>query len=158
MEIHEQFNNLGYAVVKSLLDPGAAAFFCRFAQARVAGGAVGSDAQVPGAPAVYGDPIMEKTLRSLLPALERRPAASFSPPILTIGFTGAATPLHEGHEGIFAAKLEPGDGLLYKGTECSHWRDSFDGDSATQVFFHYVDRNGQYAGLQLDKRPDSEHA
>tara|TARA_R110000824_G_scaffold74806_1_gene190060 strand:+ start:2871 stop:3557 length:687 start_codon:yes stop_codon:yes gene_type:complete len=33
--------------------------------------------------------------------------------------------------------LQPGDMLLYKGTELEHWREKFQGDHCVQVFFHY---------------------
>ena len=39
----------------------------------------------------------------------------------------------------FAARLKLGDGLLYRGTELSHWRDALPkGHTSTSLFFHYV--------------------
>ena len=181
MEIYEQFDIQGYAVVKSLLDAGTAASLSRFAVSRAAAGTE-SDLQVPGTPAIYGDPVMEKILLSLVPSVERasgrklfptysyfrvykrgdtlarhkdRPSCEISVSVC-LGYRAPRTwPLCvEGSSGIYAARLEPGDGLLYKGVECAHWRDPFEGESATQVFLHYVDQNGPYAEWRFDKRSE----
>jgi hypothetical protein len=181
MEICEEFELQGYAVVRSLLDTKAADFLDQYAQRR-ASGAAESDRQVPGTPAFYGDPMMEKALRSLVPAIEKasgrklfptysyfrvykqgdilaphkdRPACEISVSIC-LGYRAPETwPLFvQGPAGAFGVKLEPGDGLLYKGMECAHWRSAFNGDSATQVFLHYVDQNGPCAEWRFDKRPE----
>jgi hypothetical protein len=60
----------------------------------------------------------------------------------------------EGPEGSSAVELAPGDALLYRGIECPHWREAFDGERNAQVFLHYVDQNGPYAEFKYDKRPD----
>ena len=55
-----------------------------------------------------------------------------------------------------ALQCEPGDGVIYKGMELKHGRDSFEGDfvSHVQVFLHYVDADGPYAEeYKYDKRP-----
>lgn len=49
--------------------------------------------------------------------------------------------------------LEPGDGLIYFGSELRHWRDVFPGDHQAQVFLHFVRRSGPHAGLKFDGRP-----
>jgi len=48
--------------------------------------------------------------------------------------------------------LEPGDALVYKGVQTPHWRESFSGERAAQVFMHYVDQNGPFKDWKLDKR------
>ena len=50
----------------------------------------------------------------------------------------------------------PGDMLIYKGLELSHWRDPFNVKSGwqSQVFLHYVDANGPYSSLIHDTRPN----
>jgi hypothetical protein len=51
--------------------------------------------------------------------------------------------------------LNPGDLLIYKGCEKSHWREKFVGshsDWHVQGFFHYVDKNGPHAQLKFDRR------
>ena len=47
---------------------------------------------------------------------------------------------------------QPGDALLYKGCELSHWRNEFLGESHSQVFLHYVDQNGPSSEYKYDKR------
>jgi len=183
MELHEQFQLQGYAVLKSLLDPKTARFLNEFAVGYAASGTAMSDSQVPGTPAIYGAPVMEKVLRSLVPAVEKasgrelyptysyfrvyrpgdslarhkdRPACEISVSVC-LGYRAPESwPLYvQGPSGIFAASLEPGDGLLYKGTECDHWREPFAGETAAQVFFHYVDQKGPYAEWRFDKRGES---
>lgn len=48
--------------------------------------------------------------------------------------------------------LEPGDMIVYKGTDVDHWRDDFKGLAQAQVFMHYNDKNGPYNNL-YDNRP-----
>ena len=49
-------------------------------------------------------------------------------------------------------EIEPGDLVMYKGTELPHWRPEFKGIWQVQVFFHYVDRNGPFKDFKDDKR------
>jgi hypothetical protein len=49
--------------------------------------------------------------------------------------------------------LNPGDGLIYRGCDCYHWREPFAGDHLAQVFLHYVDQNGPNTEWKYDKRP-----
>ena len=48
--------------------------------------------------------------------------------------------------------LEPGDGVIYKGIQNSHWRNEFLGDWYSQVFLHYVDANGSNVKHIMDQR------
>ena len=48
--------------------------------------------------------------------------------------------------------LEPGEAAIYLGAEVEHWRDEFKGDYASQVFMHYVDRDGSHTDYYKDKR------
>jgi hypothetical protein len=62
-------------------------------------------------------------------------------------------PIHiEGPRGTSAIQLGTGDALIYRGIECAHWRDPYQGDRLGQVFLHYVDRNGPYAEWKFDRR------
>jgi hypothetical protein len=45
-------------------------------------------------------------------------------------------------EGI-SIDLNPGDILIYRGSELEHWRETFTGTSCVQSFFHYHDKNGK---------------
>ena len=92
---------------------------------------------------------------------------------LTLDFEGESWPIYVGkpskEETNFArtdtngilvyakdvAKIEtnPGDAVLYKGTEMYHWRDEYtQGKWQAQVFLHYVDANGPYRDWIYDKR------
>ncbi len=139
-----------------------------------------ADPVVPKSVGVGGNPLMERLLDKLRPRLETligrrlyptyayfrvynhgaslarhtdRPACEISLS-LCIGYEGNENwPLYvEGPQGVFAARLEPGDGLLYRGIDCPHWRECLTGQWASQVFLHYVDRDGPHKALRFDKR------
>jgi hypothetical protein len=57
-----------------------------------------------------------------------------------------------GPMGTVAVALRPGDGLVYRGCDCFHWREPFPGRQLTQLFLHYVDRDGPNAEWKFDKR------
>lgn len=46
-------------------------------------------------------------------------------------------------EGI-SVNLNPGDILIYRGSDLEHWREPFDGQYCVQCFVHYHDKNGQF--------------
>jgi len=48
---------------------------------------------------------------------------------------------------------EPGDILLYKGSEIRHWRDPYQGTEQINAFMFYVKANGPRAELKYDTRP-----
>ena len=58
-----------------------------------------------------------------------------------------------GPVGQMAVHLNPGDALLYRGIECEHWREAFEGTRLAQVFLHYVDQTGPHREWKFDKRP-----
>lgn len=86
-----------------------------------------------------------------------RPACEISV-TLSLGYRGNADgnnvwPIWIEHAGVAQSfALEPGDGLVYKGVQTPHWRDSFLGERAAQVFMHYVDQCGPFKEWKLDKR------
>jgi len=47
--------------------------------------------------------------------------------------------------------LEEGDILIYNGC-LEHWRNEYHGIEQTQLFLHYVDKNGPHKGLKIDRR------
>jgi hypothetical protein len=49
--------------------------------------------------------------------------------------------------------LQPGDMVVYKGSEVEHWREPYTGKEQIQLFFHYVDANGPHAECKFDYRP-----
>jgi len=58
---------------------------------------------------------------------------------------------------ITKLELEVGDALIYKGGEVPHWREKFDGEWQAQVFFHYVDQEGEHADQKYDGRECLSH-
>ncbi|MGH7782075.1 MAG: hypothetical protein ACREQR_19840 [Candidatus Binataceae bacterium] len=139
------------------------------------------DDQVPGTPCGAGDWVMDGLLSDLLPEVEAasgvhlfptyayfrvykpgdilkihkdRPACEISV-TLCLGYSAPAPwPIWiAGPNGRVKVSLEPGDALLYRGIECTHWREPFEGAHQAQVFLHYVDQNGPCADWKYDKRP-----
>lgn len=51
-----------------------------------------------------------------------------------------------------SVELKPGSALLYQGHQIPHWRDPFEGNSAMQLLFHYVLKDGEYADRKFDGR------
>lgn len=176
----EEFDRRGYVILRSVLPAVAVKMVHRYAMGYAGSAGAGSDRMVPGAPAGYAHPCMERVLLQLLPTIEGatgralfptysyfrvyregdtlqrhkdRPACEISVS-LSLGYEGATDwPLWlEGTEGPIAASLQPGDGVLYRGIELTHWREPFRGKSAAQVFLHYVDQAGPHAEWRFDKR------
>jgi hypothetical protein len=53
-----------------------------------------------------------------------------------------------------SVSLEPGDIMIYKGIDCEHWREPFNGDICGQVFLHYNDVKTRLADFnKYDTRP-----
>jgi hypothetical protein len=175
------FRQRGYAVVSGLIAPERAATLRAHLEKRAAAGTMRSgDDHVPGTPFVYGDLHADALMQDLLPELERRLGLLLYPTYsyariykhgdalyphrdraaceISVSLNLGQTPdtpwaLHIGEEGdSFAALLRPGDALLYRGTELTHWREPFAGDNMAQAFLHYVDRNGPHAGEKFDGR------
>ena len=83
-----------------------------------------------------------------------RPSCEYS---LTINLTNDTKPWEIWFKNLkdedVPISLEPGDLIIYKGTDLLHWRNEFTGKQMTQAFVHYVDANGPYAEYKYDKRP-----
>jgi len=52
-----------------------------------------------------------------------------------------------------AVTMEPGDMLIYHGTDLEHWREQYQGREHVQAFLHYVDARGKYKDYRYDHRP-----
>lgn len=48
--------------------------------------------------------------------------------------------------------LDPGDIIVYKGTELEHWRNRYIGKGQLEFFFYYVDTEGKYSDFKFNKR------
>ena len=176
----DEFETQGWLLAKSILAPAAALTLHRYGLAYSKRSHTGRDRMVPDAPAGYAHPCMEMLLLQLLPTVEAlisrplfptysyfrvyrkgcelrrhkdRPACEISVS-LCLGCDAAEPyPLFvEGLTGIVGARMEPGDAVIYKGTEVPHWREPFEGEANTQVFLHYVDQAGPHAAWRYDKR------
>lgn len=177
----QAFARHGYAVLPGLLETALAEFFWTYVHVKFASQMVPRrDRQVPNTPAGYGDPAFDGLLEHLRPRVEAQSGLRLLPTYsyfrlykhgdvlkphrdrsaceisvsLNIGQMPAAPwPIYiEKDAGPFAAVLSPGDALLYRGIECLHWRDAYEGSQLVQVFLHYVDRDGPHAGLKYDGR------
>ena len=67
----------------------------------------------------------------------------------------------EDRENCTQVLLEPGDALFYQGSNVIHWRDRLAGESARQIFIHYLHADGpmyrDYPILAYDGRPSVYH-
>ena len=170
-----------YVVLPSLLKEPSLTQLYRYACKMTEIGLVtAGDEQVPGTPAAFGDLMMDDLLLSSLPEIEKASGLSLFPTYsylraykacdtlakhidrfsceisvtLCLGFEAEKLwPIWiEGPRSTSSVMLAPGDALLYRGTECPHWREAFQGRRHAQVFLHYVDQNGPYAEWKFDKR------
>ncbi len=64
-----------------------------------------------------------------------------------IDHSGKEWPIYMGDNPIV---LEPGDACIYQGTKILHERKEFYGEYNAQVFFHYVDQDGEYKNRKGD--------
>jgi hypothetical protein len=125
-----------------------------------------TDPDYPGAYHYYSDVLLETLLTKVQPIIEKemgltlyphysfgriyikgnilerhkdRPACEIS---ATLNLGGDPWPIFlgpsgkEGTTGV-SVLLEPGDLLTYEGVKLEHWRERFEGENCTQVFFHY---------------------
>ena len=173
------FADDGYVVVPGLLGPSGRDFLRAYAVKAADTGQLKTDgAQMPGTPFCYGDPLMEALLEVLRPRIESetgltlhatysyfrvyrrgdvlhrhvdRPACEVSATV-SLGSRGLWPIWIEPAGGQREVRLQPGDGLIYRGIEVPHWRDAFDGDDGAQVFLHYVDRRGVNSDWIFDRR------
>jgi len=129
----------------------------------------------------YADPLIEVLLQSCLYAIEQhcgllleptysysrvyqggeellphtdRPSCEVSATI-NVACTGDIWPIWMQYKDIDPVKcmLEPGDAVIYKGCEVTHWRRKLpEGQINVQFMLHYVAKNGPYADYKFDKR------
>ena len=177
----EAFGRHGNAVVSQLIERALADFLWSYVHTKFASLLLtGGDPLVPNTPSGYGDSAFDGLLEYLRPRIEEqsglalyptysyfrlykrgdvlkrhrdRPACEISV-TLNLGQTPAEPwPIYvERDTGPYAAILEPGDALIYRGCDCFHWREAYQGSTLAQVFLHYVDRKGPHAGQKYDGR------
>ena len=123
----------------------------------------------------YADPIMESLLLTKFDLMEKetnlklrptysywrmytkfadlkkhtdRPSCEISVTAM-IGSDGTPWPIFIGEKEF---GLKDGDAVIYLGCDVAHYRKEFQGDWHAQVFFHYVDANGENKEWWKDKR------
>jgi hypothetical protein len=177
------FETQRYVVVSSMIEEGLAAMMYGHIQRRVAAGNIpdagrpGLDTSLED----FADPLMEHVLRGVQQRVEEfcglrlyptysffrlyrhgstlrhhrdRPSCEISVSVNLGPKLATPWPLWiTGPRGAQAVELAPGDALLYRGVECEHWRERFDGEELAQVFLHYVDQDGPYSDYRFDERP-----
>ena len=176
------FESQRYVAVRPLIEDGLAAMMYGHIRGRVAAGNIpvadypGLDTSLED----FADPLMEYVLKGVQPRVEELcglklyPTYSFfrlyrhgstlrhhrDRPSCEISVSVNLGPRLEkpwplwisGPQGTQAVELAPGEALLYRGIECEHWREPFDGEELAQVFFHYVDQDGPYSDHKFDGR------
>jgi hypothetical protein len=178
----EEFADVGYTIVRSLIDRTMAEELWEYVSDKAQLGMLPMlDSAVPGTPSVYADVTMERLLAALRPSIEDisglelfetysyyrvykqgdtlkrhtdRPACEVSVTVNLGQQPAAPWPLGiEGRQGGRAyIELSAGDAVIYRGVECPHWRDAYPGERLGQVFLHYVSKNGQYKDWKYDRR------
>lgn len=176
-----RFSEKGYLVLRNLVTGPALVFLHEYAMKSLQFAEKRREDPIsPGTPNWFADSITESLLEALLPYLEietgirlhptyavlrvykhgdilshhiDRPSCEISVSLSIGNNPKKAWPIWVERGGdARSISLEPGDGLLYKGVEMTHWRDRFPGESAAQVLLHYVDQHGPYKEWALDKR------
>ena len=139
------------------------------------------DVQVPGTPSAHGDAVLDRLMDELRPAVEACTGLKLNPTYsyarlyrhgdelkphrdraaceislsLNLGQVPADEPWAlnlEGADGAVACLLMPGDALLYRGIDLTHWRTPYGGERLAQVFLHYVNQDGPHAAEKYDRR------
>lgn len=129
----------------------------------------------------YADPLIEVLLGQCLPLVEEQTGLELEPTYsysrvyqegeeltphtdrpscevsvtVNVACTGDIWPIWMQYEAKDPVKcmLEPGDAVIYKGCEVTHWRRKLPkGIINVQFMLHYVDKNGPYSEFKFDKR------
>ncbi|MBP6010768.1 MAG: hypothetical protein KBA31_00955 [Alphaproteobacteria bacterium] len=184
MTMNPEYREKGYLIVERLISAELASFLStQFHMIRQVDSLGRGDDLVPSSYAIYGAIPFETLMSNLCGRISEltglllvptysygriydrgatlakhrdRPACENSI-TLALGYDGDEPwPIHlldkNGHEVV--AKLKPGDGMIYRGCECAHWRDKFvTGTWQAQVFLHYVEKGGPNAAEEFDRRP-----
>jgi len=171
-----------YVVERAFLDQVSLSFLYEHALARADSDRIAlGDAQVADAPVVYGDVHLDQLLEKVRGSVEQatgcalwptfsylrvykrgnllrahldRPACEISMTINLGIDADEPWPIWiAGPQGIASVSLNPGDGVIYRGCDCYHWREPFAGNRLVQAILCYVDQNGPHAEWKYDKRP-----
>ena len=129
----------------------------------------------------YADPLIEVLLKQCLPVVEKHTGLSLEPTYsfsrvyqggeelaphtdrpscevsatINVACTGDVWPVWMQYKDKDPAKcmLKPGDAVIYKGCEVTHWRRKLpSGHINVQFMLHYVAKNGPHAEYKFDRR------
>jgi alkylated DNA repair dioxygenase AlkB len=176
----EHFEREGYVIVRQLLSPARARRLCSAARKLDTPSERRGDRMVAGAYARYAWCVGEQLLLDLRAKLSHLTSVELAPTYsyLRIYHRGDILPPHHdraacevsasltldhdcvrawplwiaGRTATRPVQLAPGDGVVYRGIECEHWRSRFRGRWQCQVFLHYVDRRGPHRHWENDLR------
>lgn len=174
LKLQTRFDEHGSVVVRGLLKPEEVEHWCRkaknFKKYKL------NDTQSPGSPARYMG--LKKLQSDMLPIIEKhtnlklyktynyfrlyKDGTYLKPHIDRAACEISVTINLGGDDWEFCIKdysgnthttlLKPGDGMVYRGCDLSHWRPGlFNGDELVQAFIHYVDQDGCRAWAKDDK-------
>lgn len=178
----KNFLENGYCIVRSAISSEIRDFVTQYALFDEMRGDPAEDPQVPNSHSKYSDPAMESMLLHLQPIMEEHTGISLFPTYsyYRVYRNGDELFPHTDRESceisatlcfnynydsqVFSwpiymdgnkVVLNPGDLVIYKGCELTHWREKLNHEEEiwhVQGFFHYVDVNGPYKSFKYDKR------
>lgn len=181
-EVAALFARQGYVVITGLLPAAQAGLAAEHLRRRLQAGTLNTDTSLGTPIAsIYGDPLIDNLMEGLRPAISYCTGLALHPTYsyARIYKAGDRLPPHrdrraceislsinlgqkpdapwalcveDRQKNSAAAMLNPGDGLIYRGIELTHWRDPYEGEELVQAFLHYVDQNGPHAGERFDGR------
>lgn len=169
------FKEKGFMMVKGLADT---ASHYHFINKLVDLGKGNNDTQVPGAKGFYKNPLFEKLLEHLLPAIEQhtgyqlyktysyarrynlndelkkhldRQACEVTVS-LCLGNDDQPWPIYvrDKDKNKHEFIMQAGDAVIFKGVELVHWRNPNTYGQCANAFLHYVDQHGPYADQKDD--------
>lgn len=176
------YHDAGYAVLRSAVNPDVVEHLVTYANTLMAAQELEFDPQVPGSWKAYGTAGFDALLQSLTSAVNAatgvtllptysylrvymrgqelvphrdRSECQHSATVHLASASGRSWPigLRRGSNSPLDVSLHAGDLLVYRGDELMHWRDPLEDDWYMQVFLHWVDADGPFAGAVFDKRP-----
>lgn len=176
------FDEAGCLIVRNVVDTTT---YYEYAMTKLKTCTFTTDSQVPNTPAYRNDPLMITLHQKLLPFMEEQTGMKLFPTYcyyrvykhgdvlnphtdreaceisatLCIGYDASEPwPIFckDKQGNTVKAILKPGDMLIYRGIELTHWREKFEGRWHVQLFLHYVDQNGKYTAHKYDRIMEAE--
>jgi len=179
------FNSVGYAKIDNFLDEATtktvAAYFKNIVHRGLCFGE--DDGNVSCAHKMYADPLTEILLENMRSQVEKivgkslyptysffrvyvkgnslqkhvdRPSCEYSVTV-NVANEGGLWPIYmQADKGpVVSFALSPGEAVVYKGCEISHWREEKESNTATgQFMLHYVAQDGDFTDYKFDRRPN----